>query len=692
MRIIEIDRKSDLFSDVIKLGDQNRKTLGFLPTEAYEDYCRKGQILAAINNGDLLGYLMFRRKRTKLIVVHLCVASHYRRTGVARELLKFLCASDCDFSSIELSCRRDYGLESFWRSLGFTPISERLGRATTGASILTTWIMQNPVLPPLFSLIEEESDCFAIAGLDTNIIVDLYSNDDGESQVLLQPFLKDYLRFYISEAFFDEVNRNEDESLRNNIRAYARSNFNVFHVSDKVQQSLILDTLSEMRSITPYSNNWYDAFHIATAICCGATVFITRDRGWLKESITTEIFERYNLRIVSPGEVAQIIDEIDYPDSYAPFYLAGLDLKLGKFSADDFNIIINTFYRTSVHQKKAAYEKVIRNFLADRSVSVEVIKAGQEPVCLYAYQIKEQTLSVILFDLNEQAIKESLIDTFMTKLLFSFINIAKTKRLHFIKLRQDAFSHSRPSVITRCGFVKDEGVWLRVLRYDVVKPACVSVVEELDDTSPINRAIQRFNQGLSKNRLSPASIIGIEKLFWPFKILAEEVPCYIVPIKPEYAIKLFDETMANTNLSLFKNELVEPALSIEKVYFKSDSLSIQAFPARVLWYESISKKLFGSGAIRAVSYLDLVEKGPAKSLYKKYRRLGVLQWNEINSIQSLHANIAVYKFSYTELLSNAISLDRIRGILGRPTETFQSYLRISPDMFKSIYMEATAAE
>ena len=84
--------------------------------------------------------------------------------------------------------------------------------------------------------------------------------------------------------------------------------------------------------------------------------------------------------------------------------------------------------------------------------------------------------------------------------------------------------------------------------------------------------------------ISTQATIEMEKMFWPLKIQTPCVPCYIVPIPTVYAKKLFDENLANTNLSLFPNENTESALSIENIYYKSKYQSISRFPARILWY------------------------------------------------------------------------------------------------------------
>lgn len=137
-------------------------------------------------------------------------------------------------------------------------------------------------------------------------------------------------------------------------------------------------------------------------------------------------------------------------------------------------------------------------------------------------------------------------------------------------------------------------------------------------------------------------------------------------------------------MSLFSNTKTEPALSIENVYFKSKRHSVPGGPARILWYVSQSEYM-QTGAIRACSYLDKVETDTKKTLFKKYHRLGVLDWSELLAVGGKSDIITAYVFSYTELFDYPISLAQVRVFVKSPTETFQSYKKIDEPAFMQIY-------
>ena len=83
--------------------------------------------------------------------------------------------------------------------------------------------------------------------------------------------------------------------------------------------------------------------------------------------------------------------------------------------------------------------------------------------------------------------------------------------------------------------------------------------------------------------------------------------------------------------------------------------------------------------------MDLVEVADKSLLYKKYRRLGVFDWDDLCRIQKENDCIVAYKFSYTELLPNSVDLDIVRMVIGKPNATFQSFREISSEAFFKLY-------
>src|SRR5271165_386404 len=78
---------SSLLAEVIALGDQNRRTLGFFPQQAFEQAAASGTLLAAICDGHVVAYALYALPRQIVRLTHLCVSQNVRGLGLARRLV-----------------------------------------------------------------------------------------------------------------------------------------------------------------------------------------------------------------------------------------------------------------------------------------------------------------------------------------------------------------------------------------------------------------------------------------------------------------------------------------------------------------------------------------------------------------------------------------------------------------------------
>jgi hypothetical protein len=102
-------------------------------------------------------------------------------------------------------------------------------------------------------------------------------------------------------------------------------------------------------------------------------------------------------------------------------------------------------------------------------------------------------------------------------------------------------------------------------------------------------------------------LLDAEKNLWPLKMKDLDSPAFIVPIRPEWAMHLFDADIASQDLFGGEPSLI---LNSENVYYRSSSPKILSAPGRILWYVSSgSSRYQGSMCIKACSYLDDVEIG-----------------------------------------------------------------------------------
>lgn len=686
---ISIDKKSPYLRQVIDLGDQSHTTVGFLPEQAFNDYAEKKQILGLVNIEDtsLIAYIMYRYKNTTCIIVQLCVAQQYRGKGFAKQLMDTLVAKEREFASdFQLSCRRDYGLENFWTSLGFQPIGERAGRATREKTILTIWNRHNPEMQNLFSALYKNEDSLAKVVLDTNVVIDLYCSEK-RSIALQQDFLREYVDYHISPDVLSEINKQNDKAVRNDQREYAKSHFTILYGIDENRVTEISNKINEIKPCPKGSNTWFDIRHIAVAIAADSEAFITNDLEWTDTSLRDTIFDEYGLRIFTPNELVKRIDELDSPEAYAPRLLSGLNLQYSEVRQEKIPAVIDTFYTQYADKRKKSFAEFVRAWVADtKTHHILLVTSNEQPLCAIPYCEADGKLIVESIYYNGALLKQAIRGTFITRIMFKLLESARKSALSEIRVKMGSLQKELVPSIKKCGFIENGDYLVRLVRIGVYSLSNIETVKSLSGNSTLNVGIEKLlRQNENRWTIRDKELINLEKIFWPMKLSTPGIiRCFIVPIQAEYAKDLFDEKLADTNPSFFENEKYEPALSIENVYYKTNRKKIPYYPARILWYVSQSQ-MMGTGAIRACSYLELVKVGNAKSLYHSYRRLGVLDYNLLVHMGA--GTLAAYKFSYTELFDKPVALDRIRKILRNPRFSVQSHKEIRNEQFLKIYSE-----
>lgn len=444
-----------------------------------------------------------------------------------------------------------------------------------------------------------------------------------------------------------------------------------------------MNSILQRRPASKHSNTWFDISHIACAISSGANVYITRDSAWISSDISLWIQKEFGILILSPGEFIKHIDEIDSPEDYAPQKLFGLNMTIGEMKAEDYSAVVDCFYHQ--FEKKSQFEEQLRAKMSDpQRFHIQVIRLGCEIASIAFVEYEENKAIVSLLLINNSILKESLFVTFVKWFSFRIIDSARKNGNTQVVFHSQNMETRIQNVLLECGFLRDNGTLFRVII------SCVTTRDEFE------RAI--FNEYIKDKSIDSNAFwntrieIFFEKTFWPLKISPSSIPCYIVPITAEYAMELFDEALWDMNPSFFDNEKITPALSPQKVYFKGKSQSISESPAHILWYVSKSNKYLETGMIGACSILDTTETGKRKDLFRKYQRLGVLDWRSLQRFGKNEDDISAYAFSFTELFRYPIPLYAVKEILCRPNETFQSFRRIRQDDFIKLYRKGAYNE
>ena len=137
-------------------------------------------------------------------------------------------------------------------------------------------------------------------------------------------------------------------------------------------------------------------------------------------------------------------------------------------------------------------------------------------------------------------------------------------------------------------------------------------------------------------------------------IIPDTRQAFMVPIRPGYAMSLFDKHQARQDLFGGNTTVL---FRWENVYYrKATHVRLIQAPGRIFWYVSSPRK-----TVVAISHLDSVQVDTPKLLFRTFEKFGILDWKAIYEMceGDTSKNVMAMKFSYTFLLRHAISLSEL---------------------------------
>jgi len=685
VKVLDINKDPDSLNSVINLWRPHSKTLGFFPEGAFQEYALKKQILVALNQENTIcGYVLYRISKQKVSITHLCIDDACRNTGLARLLLDRLRIETEGLKGIGLYCRRDYSVSTLWPKLGFVPLGEKKGRGKKQETLTYWW--HDYRSPNLFTeIIESElKEKIAIA-IDANVFYDLDDNnlasESIESKALNADWFKGETAICVTDEIYTEINRRDNEEERNYQRARATS-FNCLETNQSHVNEIVSD-LSSFLKKPRKEQDYSDRRQLAHAISANADFFITRDDYLLKQA--DFIYEKYNLNIKRPAEIILEVDYLYDEISYRPARLAGT---LGVFrlvTKDEIDLITEEFCLEKNGEKKNVLQKKLATILAQTDKNRVYVAEDKEglPLAVIAMSISNENSTYVPF----ARVKEGVLSTTLARyLLVWLVREVSDNNYHTIIFSDECVQSVFISALKEEGFIKSEEIWSRLVVNAPIE------LNELERAIPEHAASEKIMKVIEDARESKEkySYSELEHLIWPGKILDNDIPCFIVPIKPWWARDLFDEHLANQDL--FGADL-NLAIQNEGVYYYSVRGAKTTAPARILWYVSQDKKFPGSSAIRACSILKEVTIDTPKALFKKYRRLGVYKWEDVLSTADNDCNnkLVALHFGKTELFHDPITWQNMQELLdGLPIN--KSIITATPvpaEVFIKIYRLGT---
>ena len=685
-----IDACPTLLDGVKQLWRINSKYLGMFPEGAFDEYAKRVWILVASDQqlSDCLGYLLYRITSRHVAIAHLCVRKDVRGRGVANKLFHQLANQTQNESGISVRCRKDYPANRLWPKLGFVPDGQLEGRGRDKSILERWWYKQTHAT--LFSEAAKQLASEKISAvMDANVLFDQERagiTRAEPSQALLADWLQESLELFVTDEIYIEIDRRDDQSLVRESRDLA-DKFKCLPCDSKA----FIHWQNKLSSYFPISmtkQDESDLRQVARAVGGGAQFMLTRDEGLLH--IASDILDETGLSILHPADLITRLDEISQESKYQPARYLGSSIVECAIRSSDADELATAMVMTDQGEKKKLFKSQLLSYISQpNKYDCRIIIANSSPTGCIIWSIDSGDPHTMVIHLLRNTSGSSS-STIIRQLIKQIVRVASQERVVLITLK-DSYLHSNTeSALYESGFVQSPSFWLKLNLYGSLKRAeAAAQIIELDKCPELHGqgAIEWATMIESLDPNSTEDIRADERRLWPVKLSDVNIPCYIVPIQPHWAAELFDDVLASQALFNRRDDL---AMNTEAVYYRSARGISMQVPARILWYVSDVEHLGGVKSIRACSYLDEVVIGTPKELYRKFKRLGVFEWQQVFEIAggNTSTKIMAIRFSQTQLLHSPVPFDRVQSLLDKPNQ-FQGPVQITPEVFVKIYVEGS---
>lgn len=337
--------------------------------------------------------------------------------------------------------------------------------------------------------------------------------------------------------------------------------------------------------------------------------------------ITDSLYEKFNIRILSPGYFIGQLDEVIREAEYQPTRMAGTTIKGSKIRSIDQQVLEKNFLYSKRGEKGSAFLKKIKSFISNPNrYDTHIIRDPEDkPLAVIVYDSKNP--SELLIPMLRVA-RHQLSGTISRRILYEAIVYSAEHNIPVTRITDEFIQDGLNSALVESGFSQIDTEWVKLnIPCSNVKVEILSFLDQMKVQYPyIKKLIEEYANLLTISQSDDVlNLAEVERTLWPVKILDSQLPTFIIPIKPAWAQHLFDERLANQT---FWGADPETMLRTENVYYRSCAFggNISA-PARILWYISAHPKIPNTKCIRACSSLDEVIIGPANILYKRFNRL-----------------------------------------------------------------------
>ena len=654
---------------VDELMKDNNQTLGFLPRQAIDSFLRDDgteHVLGAkIPDGQLVGYMIYAAYPDRFRIAHLCVSTDFRGHGIARRFIETLKQNATTQKDMRLHCRRDYPANAMWPKLGFVPFGEKPGRSAA-RHILTFWrspLAQDDQLD-LFR-VNTSDDTFDVV-VDAQILFDFHEPDNDTtipSKALLSDFLADSLNLLITDEMYVEINRKANTAQRRLSRQRAQGFPTARH--DPTFASSLADVLNTILPRNTRSQE-SDIQQLAKAAAADVKIFVTRDNSLLKKSAA--ILDSTGLKVMRPTELVVRLHELADRQSYVPRRVAGHGLEWRRLTSSDL-----AAFPLAAFQADAERENVLRDrlgaFFAEPTIfSVEVLWLATQAVAVRILTERPGGVVTVPFCRVARTVDRFLFSRFLIADTIAWA-VAHCQSLVVFDnagVPRDLVPH-----LLDMGFVDRDTEFLRY---------CFS--RSLNREDALSR-IAALSPGC-KEYFRRLSTLELEERCSPCSIEDTDQHYFLVPIRPGYAMSLFDVDRSADDLFGGRTTVL---LRWENAYYRAKTHHrMLKPPARILWYVTHSVR-----QVVAVSRLNSVETGRPKVLLKKFKKFGILEWPDLFEMcqRDPTREIMAFVFSHTFSFRKSVPLKTLRTIFKEDGVglVLQSTQRVPAESFRRIFLQ-----
>lgn len=683
MDIIYVEPDSPVLHAVQMLGDQNRNSLGFLPGSVFSDFSRNRQILAAVTNGHLAGYVAFVPVRRMMKIVHLCVAAESRNSGVASALIERLSDDFRESDGLIAHCRVDFAANAAWPKLGFIPIRERHGRSKKG-SILVVWARRHDH-PTLFS---DSAEGLPRAVLDACLVYDLQdpeTPETRETKALLSDWLTDDFELAVTDELFHEINRNPDPVERRRRWEFASSLERIGH--DRSQIDLIKQDLAHLFPAPRNASDQSDYNQVSMAIAGDAEFFLTRDERLLTKG--PEITRKWGIFLMRPSHLIGQSYEEKRKALYRPGRFAGTQITKAKPTVSELDDLADQFLAYGKGESKAQFNRIIYHAITSPDHQDIMVFREQDgtPFGLLVIDHTANDFEQVPLLRTTRARGSGVM---ARHLLWHSVVQASSRRSSAVVLRDHHYPEGLQPAFEAIGFEDTPIGWAKIIAPGLWPPEQLAEYLRTKSFSDVELPFQNDLATAAEDFITTRSLsqqLDLELMIWPGKIQSGTLPTFVVPIRAHWASQLFEDRIAGSDLFGAPPGLI---LRTENVYYRSKRGPRIREPSRVLWYVSDEKGIPYSKHVVGCSYVRELKEGSAKELFRIFERLGVYTWPDVRRIAggTAEGHLMAFRFSHTELFRDPIPYESLKQHLESSTGkkiTLRGPCELPRDCFDTLY-------